>query len=81
MKNKKVYLKVKDKGQGFFSSERILEYNGMKGFFDNGNIKNGRLEATLLEEQENFAVIIVPQFFEEYGELVGVRKADLEYAA
>ena len=52
----------------------------MIGFFEDDNIKNGRLEVTVLREQEGCAVIIVPQFFEGYGELVGVRKADLKYA-
>ena len=83
---KKAYLKVNDLGEGFFSSERILEarnYYGTPiwGFFDKDNIKNGRLVVSVSEKQEgDYVGVIVPQFFEDEGDIVLVKKSDLEYA-
>ncbi len=79
---KEAYLKVEDLGPGIFSNERLLGYRKMRGIFDKSNIKNGRLRVTVDENKpkgEDVGVI-VPEFFEDYGCLVCVKKSDLKYA-
>jgi len=84
-KYQKAYLKVEDWGKGMFSRERILkavDYNGnsMSGFFDNSNIKNGMLEVTVIGKEGDGISVVTPQFFLEQGNIIWVKKSDLEYA-
>jgi hypothetical protein len=84
MEYKKGYLKVEDGGKGMFSGERILyakTYSGktIDGFFDNGNIINGRLRVTVLAEEGDAVTILPPQYFFKAGSFILVKKSDLEY--
>jgi len=86
VKHKKAYLKVEDWGEGMFSIERILkavDYNGnlMSGFFDNSNIKNGRLEITVIGEERDCVAIVTPQYFLGQSNIILVKKSDLKYFA
>jgi len=85
-KYKEAYLKVDDLGEGMFSRERILharDYNGtdMSGFFDNCNIKNGRLKVTVIREKKDLVAVVTPQYFMEMSNIIHVKKSDLEYVA
>lgn len=85
----KAYLKTLKIHEGQFSEEkgvRIADYNGEEtsGFFENDNIKNGRLEVEVLSEKGNSVLVKLSGPFEglrsncSFG-CITVKKEDLEY--
>ena len=80
----KFYLKVKDCGEGMFSRARILktkDYHGntLEGFFDIGNIMNGKLKVILAKDYGKSVSVITPQYFIGQGNIIKVNKKDLTY--
>lgn len=62
----KAYLKPIRIGDGQFSNEKIVviaDYNGerLSGFFDDGFIKDGRLEVPVCAEKNDGSLIFTPK--------------------
>lgn len=81
----KAYLNVEDSGEGMFSSERILkarDYYGnvIEGFFDKSNIKEGKLEVSVLGEECDGVMVVTPQAFLERNTLLYFKREDLTYS-
>ena len=79
----KAYLKGRVH-EGQFSSELgfvAKDYNDnlMSGFFDKTNIKQGRLEVSVVGEEDDARLIMPPAPFLERNSMIYVRESDLMF--